>query len=44
MRPGDEERTPSGEPRWQFAARRARQALIAEGVMSAGEPGVWRLA
>lgn len=44
LRPGDEERTPEGELRWQYAARRARQALIAEGLMTKGGPGVWRLA
>jgi hypothetical protein len=42
--PGDRERTPEGEPRWQYAARRARVALINEGVMTKGTPGVWRLA
>ena len=44
LRPGDEERTPNGELRWHYAARRARQSLIAEGVMVAGRPGVWQLA
>ena len=41
--PGDRETTPEGELRWRFAARRARQALINEGVMTRGGPGVWQL-
>ncbi|HYO38071.1 MAG TPA: hypothetical protein VER39_00275 [Nocardioidaceae bacterium] len=41
--PGDHELTPSGEPRWQYAARRARMALIEEGLMTKGRPGVWML-
>ncbi len=41
--PGDRERTPEGEPRWQYAARRARVALIGEGLMSKGVPGMWTL-
>jgi hypothetical protein len=40
---GDRETTPEGEPRWQYAARRARQVLINEGLMSKGRPGVWEL-
>ncbi|SFC50853.1 hypothetical protein SAMN04487968_107109 [Nocardioides terrae] len=44
LRPGDEELTPNGELRWHYAARRARQALISEGVMTAGAPGLWKLA
>lgn len=36
--------TPEGELRWRYAARRARQALIAEGEMEKGTPGVWSLA
>ena len=42
--PGDRENTPEGEPRWQYAARRARVALINEGLMIKGIPGVWKLA
>ena len=42
--PGDRETTPEGEPRWQYAARRARVALINEGLMTKGVPGVWKLA
>jgi hypothetical protein len=41
---GDRETTPEGELRWQYAARRARQSLISEGVMTRGGPGVWQLA
>ena len=40
---GDRDMTPEGELRWQYAARRARQALIAEGLMAKGRPGVWEL-
>lgn len=42
--PGDSETTPEGELRWQYAARRARVALIDEGLMTKGRPGVWQLA
>lgn len=41
---GDHELTPSGEPRWQYAARRARAALVKDGQLVKDEPGVWRLA
>ena len=44
LRPGDRETTPEGELRWQYAARRARVELIAEGLMTKGRPGVWQLA
>jgi hypothetical protein len=44
LRPGDRETTPEGELRWQYAARRARLALIDEGLMTKGRPGVWQLA
>jgi hypothetical protein len=40
----DREKTPEGELRWRFAARRARQALVADGEMTKGRPGVWALA
>lgn len=43
LRPGDREPSPTGEPRWQLAARKARRALQDEGVLQAGTPGVWRL-
>ncbi|HWM73926.1 MAG TPA: hypothetical protein VNQ53_09305 [Nocardioides sp.] len=42
--PGDGETMPGGELRWQYAARRARLALIDEGLMTKGKPGVWGLA
>jgi hypothetical protein len=42
--PGDSETTPEGELRWRYAARRARMALVAEGRMTRGRPGVWQLA
>jgi hypothetical protein len=42
--PGDSETTPEGELRWRYAARRARMALIDEGLMTKGRPGVWQLA
>jgi hypothetical protein len=42
--PGDSEKTPEGELRWRYAARRARIALIDEGLMTKGKPGVWQLA
>ena len=40
---GDRETTPEGELRWQYAARRARQLLINEGLMAKGRPGIWEL-
>jgi hypothetical protein len=39
----DRQTTPEGELRWRYAARRARQALITEGAMVKGRPGVWSL-
>jgi len=42
--PEDSEKTPEGELRWRYAARRARVALIDEGLMTKGRPGVWQLA
>ena len=44
LRTADHETTPEGELRWQYAARRARVALIKEGRMTKGRPGVWQLA
>ena len=41
---GDRETTPEGELRWRNAARRARVALIDEGLMTKAAPGVWQLA
>lgn len=40
---GDRQLTPEGELRWRYAARRARQALLTEGLMERGEPGTWQL-
>ena len=42
--PGDSELTPEGELRWRYAARRARIALIDEGLMTKTRPGVWQIA
>jgi hypothetical protein len=42
--PADTETTPEGELRWRYAARRARVALIDEGLMTRSTPGVWQLA
>jgi len=44
LRPADSETTPGGELRWRYAARRARVALIDEGLMTKSRPGVWQLA
>jgi hypothetical protein len=44
LKPEDAERTPEGELRWHFAARKARVALIGEGLMTKSRPGVWELA
>jgi len=44
LRPEDSETTPEGELRWRYAARRARVALVDEGLMTKGRPGVWQLA
>jgi hypothetical protein len=44
LRPEDNETTPEGELRWRYAARRARVALIDEGLMTKSRPGVWQLA
>lgn len=41
---GDREKTPDGELRWRYAARRARMALVADGSMRKDRPGVWALA
>ena len=40
----DHEKTPEGELRWRYAARRCRQSLVAEGLMTKGRPGIWALA
>jgi hypothetical protein len=41
--PEDNQTTPEGELRWRYAARRARVALIDEGRMTKGRPGLWQL-
>jgi len=43
LKPEDSETTPEGELRWRYAARRARVALINEGLMTKSRPGVWQL-
>ncbi len=43
LRSGDREAMPSGELRWQYAARSARRELMQEGLVASGQPGVWRL-
>jgi Mrr N-terminal domain len=43
LRLADRETTPEGEPRWQYAARRARQTLINDGLMTKGRAGIWQL-
>jgi hypothetical protein len=43
LREADRDRTPEGELRWRYAARRARQAMIADGLMINATPGVWQL-
>ncbi len=43
LREGDHELTPEGELRWRYAARRARVALMDEGLIAKGTPGVWQL-
>ena len=43
LRDADRDRTPEGELRWRYAARRARQAMIADGLMINAKPGVWQL-
>ncbi len=42
LRPGDRESNPQGELRWRAAARRARKALIDDGLL-VGAPGAWEL-
>lgn len=44
FRAGDHETSPNGELRWHYAARRARQELADEGLISKGRPGIWSLA
>lgn len=44
FRSGDCDRTPTGELRWQLAARKARQSLVRQGLMTKTKPGMWNLA
>jgi hypothetical protein len=44
LKTADLETTPEGELRWRFAARKARVALIKEGLMTKTTPGLWQLA
>ncbi|WP_122816449.1 hypothetical protein [Nocardioides pantholopis] len=43
LRPGDRDPNPQGELRWRAAARKARKALMDDGLLAAAGPGVWRL-
>lgn len=43
LRPGDRETNPQGELRWRAAARKARRALMDEGLLAEAGVGVWRL-
>ncbi|KRF36936.1 winged helix-turn-helix domain-containing protein [Nocardioides sp. Soil805] len=40
---GDRQLTPEGELRWRYAARRARQQLVKEGLLTTPRPGIWEL-
>jgi len=40
---GDRQLTPEGELRWRYAARRARQSMMSDGLLRKGAPGVWSL-
>jgi hypothetical protein len=40
---GDRQLTPEGELRWRYAARRARQQLVQQGLMAKTRPGIWEL-
>lgn len=39
----DKQKAPTGEIRWQTAARAERKAMIDEGLIVAAQPGVWQL-
>ena len=39
----DRQTSPTGELRWQTAARRARKAMIDEGRVVGAQPGIWEL-
>ncbi len=40
---GDRQLTPEGELRWRYAARRARQQLVQQGLVATPRPGIWEL-
>ncbi len=40
----DRQTSPTGELRWQTAARKERKAMIDEGLVVAAQPGIWELA
>jgi hypothetical protein len=39
----DKQKSPTGEVRWQTAARAERKAMTDEGLIVAAQPGVWQL-
>lgn len=39
----DRQVAPTGEVRWQTAARKERKAMIDEGLVVGAQPGVWQL-
>lgn len=39
----DRQLAPTGEVRWQTAARKERKAMIDEGLVVGAQPGVWQL-
>ena len=43
LTPGDRENAPQGGIRWHVATRKQRKALIDEGLIVPGQPGVWQL-
>ena len=43
LRERDLETSPTGEVRWQTAARAERKAMIDEGLIVGALPGVWQL-
>ena len=43
LRERDREKSPTGEVRWQTAARIERKAMIDEGLIVPAQPGIWEL-
>jgi hypothetical protein len=43
LRERDREKSPTGEVRWQTAARKERKAMIDEGLIVPAQPGIWEL-